>query len=170
MGEAGEVYLVARLVGISKKGGGVRILGWGSVPRSPLGHTVASERATSDPSLSDIHWGTLPARPPPPDMPNFKGFVMSDWGATHDPVKSAKAGLDMEMQGGPGSAFSKLASLVANGTLQQRDIDEKVVHVLTAMYAVGQFDGKFPVPSQYLGQNLWDLAKANPGAHSPRRV
>ena len=32
----------------------------------------------------------------------FRGFVISDWGATHSTYKSAMAGLDMEM---PGSDF-----------------------------------------------------------------
>ena len=35
---------------------------------------------------------------------NFKGFVMSDWGATHSTVASVDAGLDMNMPGGAGSA------------------------------------------------------------------
>ena len=35
---------------------------------------------------------------------NFKGFVMSDWGATHSTVASVDAGLDMNMPGGARSA------------------------------------------------------------------
>merc|ERR1719346_148061 len=29
---------------------------------------------------------------------NFRGFVISDWGATHDALRSAQAGLDIDMQ------------------------------------------------------------------------
>jgi len=91
----------------------------------------------------------------------FKGYVVSDWGATHDAARSAKAGLDVEMQGGPDDQYHKLAALVDAGDLTDEEINEKVVHVLTAMYAVGQFDGKFQQPQQYVGKNLWDLDKAN---------
>jgi len=91
----------------------------------------------------------------------FKGYVVSDWGATHDAYNSAKAGLDVEMVGGPDDIFSKLPDLVQAGKLTQEEVDEKVVRVLTAMYAVGQFDNTFSVPELYVGKNLWDLDKAN---------
>merc|ERR1719181_231096 len=29
---------------------------------------------------------------------NFRGYVISDWGATHDAARSAQAGLDIDMQ------------------------------------------------------------------------
>jgi len=91
----------------------------------------------------------------------FKGYIVSDWGATHDAERSAKAGLDVEMQGGPDDQYQKLASLVSSGAITQKMIDDKVVHVLSAMYAVGQFDGTFAVPQAYQGKNVWDLDKAN---------
>mmetsp|Transcript_24766 Transcript_24766/g.71053 ORF Transcript_24766/g.71053 Transcript_24766/m.71053 type:complete len:954 (+) Transcript_24766:50-2911(+) len=74
----------------------------------------------------------------------FKGFVMSDWGATHDALKSARSGLDMEMPGGNESHFAKLKDLVKQGHLPESTIDEMATHVLSAMYATGLFDGKFP--------------------------
>jgi len=73
----------------------------------------------------------------------FKGFVMSDWGATHDAELSALNGLDMEMPGGTDSHFSKLASLVKQGVVPESTIDEMATHVLSAMYATGLFDGQF---------------------------
>jgi beta-glucosidase len=39
------------------------------------------------------------------DQFGFTGFVVSDWGATHSTVASAKAGLDMEMSTPPGTYF-----------------------------------------------------------------
>ncbi len=35
----------------------------------------------------------------------FKGFVVSDWGATHSTVQSARAGLDIEMNATPGTYY-----------------------------------------------------------------
>lgn len=95
------------------------------------------------------------------DELGFKGYVVSDWGATHDAQSSAEAGLDVEMQGGKTSKFAQIPDLVSSGAITQEMVDEKVVHVLTAMYAVGQFDGKFPAPEQYMNKNLWDLDKEN---------
>jgi beta-glucosidase len=69
----------------------------------------------------------------------FKGFVMSDWGATHSTVASANAGLDMEM---PVPAYfgSALASAVAEGTVSPSRLDDMVLRILTSMFARGLFD------------------------------
>lgn len=76
----------------------------------------------------------------------FRGFVMSDWGATHDAVRSVQSGLDVEMPGGYNGKFAKLRDLVAAGTVAQASVDEMATHVLSSMYMAGQFDGKFPGP------------------------
>lgn len=73
----------------------------------------------------------------------FRGFVMSDWGATHDAERSARHGLDMEMPGGPDDEFHKLAMLVGQGKLSEGVVDKMASHVLAAMFAVGHFDGQF---------------------------
>lgn len=77
----------------------------------------------------------------------FRGFVMSDWGATHDAERSAKQGLDMEMPGGADDKFHKLAALVKAGKLSEKVIDEMAGHVLAAMFASGHFDGQFKYSS-----------------------
>jgi len=73
----------------------------------------------------------------------FKGFVMSDWGAAHDAVKAVMSGLDIEMPGGDDDKFHTLPDLVASGEVPESAVDEMAVHVLSSMYAAGQFDGKF---------------------------
>lgn len=73
----------------------------------------------------------------------FRGFVMSDWGATHSAERSARHGLDVEMPGGQDGKFGKLVELVKAGKLSEETIDSMAGHVLTAMYAAGHFDGKF---------------------------
>jgi beta-glucosidase len=73
------------------------------------------------------------------DQWKFPGFVMSDWGATHSTVASARAGLDMEMPNGQyfGPA---LRSAVLGGEVSMATIDAQVHRVLRTMFAVGLFD------------------------------
>ena len=75
---------------------------------------------------------------------NFKGFVVSDWGATHD-VQSVTRGLDVDMPGSGAddaedgrSWFSpeRLATVPASA------VDAAVSRVLGAMDAVGLLDEK----------------------------
>eukprot|EP00759_Apiculatamorpha_spiralis_P017425 PhF_6_TR2342/c0_g1_i4/m.4193/K05349/bglX; beta-glucosidase len=67
----------------------------------------------------------------------FKGFVMSDWGATHS--TSIEQGLDMEM---PGAGFmgQSLLTAVQQGTIPQSYVDDSVLRILTAMYTMNVFD------------------------------
>jgi beta-glucosidase len=69
----------------------------------------------------------------------FKGFVTSDWGATHSTVASAKAGLDMEMS--RGTYFgAPLKAAVRSGKVSKALIDAKVHHILLEMFRFGLFD------------------------------
>jgi len=69
----------------------------------------------------------------------FKGFVMSDWGATHSTIQSANSGLDMEM---PDSYFfgAPLVQAVNDGKVSMSRIDDMVLRILTSAFAVGLFD------------------------------
>eukprot|EP01088_Endostelium_zonatum_P004366 TRINITY_DN155_c0_g1_i1.p1 TRINITY_DN155_c0_g1~~TRINITY_DN155_c0_g1_i1.p1 ORF type:complete len:686 (-),score=171.82 TRINITY_DN155_c0_g1_i1:99-2156(-) len=69
----------------------------------------------------------------------FKGFIMSDWGATHSTVLAANSGLDMQM---PDASFfgSALAAAVAKGEVPQSRIDDMALRILTAMFMVGIMD------------------------------
>jgi beta-glucosidase len=73
------------------------------------------------------------------DQWKFPGFVMSDWGATHSTVESARAGLGMEMAEGQyfGDA---LRSAVFNRQVSTPNINDAVHRVLRTMFAVGLFD------------------------------
>jgi beta-glucosidase len=71
----------------------------------------------------------------------FKGYVVSDWGATHDGLASARAGLDVEMPGP--KHFKDLPTLVEKGKVWQDVIDGMATHVLSSMHFVGQFDERF---------------------------
>ncbi|MGH9771584.1 MAG: beta-glucosidase family protein [Candidatus Acidiferrales bacterium] len=69
----------------------------------------------------------------------FKGWVMSDWGATHSTVASMKAGLDQEMPGGKfyGEA---LKTAVQQHKVSTSALDEHVRRILATMFSHGLFD------------------------------
>ncbi len=92
----------------------------------------------------------------------FKGFVMSDWGATHSTVASAAAGLDMQMPGGTGFGpdyyGAPLAAAVADGSVSVATINDMVTRILWAMFSVGVFDHTYPAPSSVLGTDVSSAA------------
>jgi len=67
----------------------------------------------------------------------FKGFVMSDWGATHS--TSINEGLDQEQ---PGSDYmaAKLKAMVESGEVTQEKVDDSAVRTLWPIFQVGLFD------------------------------
>ena len=70
---------------------------------------------------------------------NFKGFVLSDWGAAHSVAKASAAGLDHEQ---PGWIFygDDLKKAVEAGTVPQAQLDDHVHRILRAMFATGVID------------------------------
>jgi beta-glucosidase len=69
----------------------------------------------------------------------FKGFVVSDWQATHSTAKASAAGLDQEE---PGEIFygQELKKAVQSGTVPMAEVDDHVHRVLWAMFASGVID------------------------------
>ena len=67
----------------------------------------------------------------------FKGVAMSDWAAVHNTVKTANAGLDLEM--GTDSAYNryyfadKLIDAVKKGEVSEATVDQKVKNILRVM-------------------------------------
>ncbi|EKG15351.1 Glycoside hydrolase family 3 [Macrophomina phaseolina MS6] len=85
------------------------------------------------------------------DELDYKGFVMTDWGAHHTTVDSAIAGLDMSMPGtdygkSPESLYwgANLTAAVEAGDIPQERLDDMVLRILAAWYALGQDDPAFP--------------------------
>src|SRR6195952_3279269 len=94
------------------------------------------------------------------DAWRFDGMVMSDWGALHDTVQAAKAGLDLEMPGTAddahptfidqlfGSFFNtKLKAAVVAGSVSTATLNGMVSHILTAMFRIGLFDHPLASPA-----------------------
>ena len=73
------------------------------------------------------------------DQWHFRGFVVSDWGATWTTVQAANAGLDLEMPGGR-YFTAPLAQAVASGLVTSQTVDHMTESILTSMFAQGLFD------------------------------
>jgi beta-glucosidase len=73
----------------------------------------------------------------------WKGFVMSDWGATHSTVAAANAGLDQES----GFPFDDqpyfgepLKAAIAKGEVSKARLDDMASNILRSMFAHGLFE------------------------------
>ena len=76
----------------------------------------------------------------------FKGWVMSDWGATHSTVRSVMAGFDQEMPGGKHlGAPLKLA--VEKGDVPLARLDDMVRRILRTEFAFGVLDEPPEMPA-----------------------
>ncbi|KAH0583308.1 hypothetical protein H2248_011176 [Termitomyces sp. 'cryptogamus'] len=80
----------------------------------------------------------------------FKGYVVSDWGATHDSASdNANAGLDMEQPGDfiliGGGVFAGLEIAVNLGFVSENRLNQMVTRVLAPWYRLGQDSGYPPV-------------------------
>lgn len=69
---------------------------------------------------------------------DFKGFVMSDWWATHSSTAAALAGLDQEQPND--TYYAVLSAAVQNGQVPQARLGDMVQRVLRAMFEAGLFD------------------------------
>jgi beta-glucosidase len=69
----------------------------------------------------------------------FKGFVVSDWGATHSLEKASAAGLDHEE---PAEIFygEPMKKAVESGKVPIAEVDEHVRRILRSMFATGVID------------------------------
>ena len=70
----------------------------------------------------------------------FKGFVLSDWSATHSTVKAALNGLDQEMPGDQGYFAAPLRKAVEDGQVPKARLDDMVHRILRSMFAAGVVD------------------------------
>ncbi|MBO9499522.1 MAG: glycoside hydrolase family 3 protein [Novosphingobium sp.] len=79
----------------------------------------------------------------------FRGFVVSDWGATHSTVPSLVNGLDLEMPGPPTFYGDKLKAAVAAGQVTPAQIDEaarRMVRLIVRSGAIERGSVRVPDP------------------------
>ena len=65
---------------------------------------------------------------------NFKGYVMSDWGAVNDRVAALKAGLDLEMPSSGGMTDREIIDAVRSGSLDEDVLDRAVERILNVIF------------------------------------
>jgi len=70
----------------------------------------------------------------------FDGILMSDWGATHDGVAAANAGLDLEMPSGAFMNKHTLVPAIQSGQVSHGTIDDKVRRILRKAIQFGFYD------------------------------
>ena len=70
----------------------------------------------------------------------FHGLVMSDWGAVHSTVPTARSGMDLEMPTGAFLNNSTLAGPLKTGELKESTIDDKVRRILGVIIKLGLFE------------------------------
>ena len=74
---------------------------------------------------------------------NFRGFIESDFGAIHDGLKAAQAGMDIDMPGGPFGQMTaaNLTPAIDSGELSVEDnIDDKVRRLLRGIVSYNFID------------------------------
>jgi beta-glucosidase len=88
----------------------------------------------------------------------FDGILMSDWGATHDGVAAANAGLDLEMASAVFMTPAVLLPAIQQGKVSAATIDDKVRRILRKAIQFGfldreQTDQSIPLYDQQ-GRNI----------------
>ena len=76
----------------------------------------------------------------------FRGIIMSDWGAAHDGVAVANAGLDLEMPSGQFMNRATLLPAIAAGKVTVAAIDDKVRRIVRTAVEMGFLDREQAVP------------------------
>ncbi|MTV37715.1 glycoside hydrolase family 3 C-terminal domain-containing protein [Duganella radicis] len=96
----------------------------------------------------------------------FKGWVMSDWGATHSTIPAANAGLDQQS----GMPFdladyfgAPLKEAVLNGWVPQGRLDDMARRVLYAMFEHGLVDHQTAAPADFKANAAVSLRDAQDG-------
>ncbi|MCI1856529.1 MAG: glycoside hydrolase family 3 C-terminal domain-containing protein [Sporolactobacillus sp.] len=62
---------------------------------------------------------------------DFRGLVMSDWGAVADRVVALKAGLDLEMPGKGQQSIDEILTAIEDGRLSEAQVDQAIRRVLS---------------------------------------
>ncbi|SDB87631.1 beta-glucosidase [Sanguibacter gelidistatuariae] len=70
----------------------------------------------------------------------FKGYVMSDRGATHTTAAAIKGGLDLEFASPKWFTPTLIEAALTEGSIEVADIDRQLDRRFTVMFDLGQFD------------------------------
>ncbi len=90
---------------------------------------------------------------------NFKGFVQSDYTATHTTVNAALAGLDLAMK--PDYYDGAMKTAITSGRLSQSVVDTMLIRRFSQMFRFGLFDNPHmptPIPEKIDGAIAQSIA------------
>ncbi|KPM34292.1 putative beta-glucosidase G [Neonectria ditissima] len=112
------------------------------------------------------------------DELNFKGYVMSDWFATHSGAKSINAGLDLNMPGvldipsiQTGASYwgANITEYLKHGTVSQQRIDDMVRKIMAPYYLLGQDSADYPTVDPSLIYSMAASSGVSYGSGVPGR-
>ena len=94
----------------------------------------------------------------------FKGIVMSDWTSVYSTLGAIRGGLDIECPKGVYLTPEKIKPLLETGVITEKDIDEKVKHILQTYSAFGFLeklpgDDTIPLDNEESRQTALDIAR-----------
>ena len=94
----------------------------------------------------------------------FKGIVMSDWTSVYSTLGAVRGGLDIECPKGVYLTPEKIKPLLETGVITEKDIDEKVKHILQTYSAFGFLeklpgDDTIPLDNAESKQTALDIAR-----------
>ncbi len=92
---------------------------------------------------------------------DYRGFVLSDWGAVHSTVRSVLAGLDQEsaVQADAQDYFGDLGAAIDAGKVPRSRLDDMTRRILTSMFACGLAGDPPPQPA-FDPEAAGDVARA----------
>jgi beta-glucosidase len=93
------------------------------------------------------------------DIMDFKGYVVSDFGAVHSTAAALNSGLDQELNRPRFFTPTNLDAALAAGTITQARIEQAAKRVITAYISKGLFDN--PLPATAVANTSTPEHKAN---------
>lgn len=91
---------------------------------------IGGEHACQNPkTLNEIH-----------QQLGYKGFIMSDWGATHSTVQSINSGLDQELPVAEHFSNDNVDKAINDGEVNPEQIDDAALRILSSLFKSGLVD------------------------------
>lgn len=90
----------------------------------------------------------------------FKGILMSDWWAVHNPIAPVLGGMDLEMPSGASLTKENLMPALESGVITMNDIDRMVTHIVSTISAFGWLDKSTSADKSIAEDNAESSARA----------
>lgn len=90
----------------------------------------------------------------------FKGILMSDWWAVHNPIAPVLGGMDLEMPSGASLTKENLMPALESGVITMGDIDRMATHIVSTISAFGWLDSSTAADRSIPEDNAESAARA----------